>query len=159
MRKNMKELDEYRVHLIEKLVASAEAFQAACLAVKDPFAPLEAGGWNVHQLAKHTRDIDRLAYGLRVRRTLEENNPAFSNFDGETYMREHYSAGETLPTMLDGFVTSIRSLADLLRTLPVPAWSRVSHHEKLGSGITLQLWVERSLAHIEEHLATVQKAQ
>lgn len=155
----MKELDEYRVHLLDKLVAAAEAFRVACLTVKDPFAPLEAGGWNVHQLATHVRDIDRWAYGLRVRKTLEENNPEFANFDGETYMREHYSAKEALPAMLDEFVTSVRSLTDLLRTVPAQAWSRISHHEKLGSGITLQLWVERSLAHIEEHLETVRKAK
>jgi hypothetical protein len=155
----MKELDEYRVHLMDKLVASAEAFRAACLAVKDPFAPLEAGGWNVHQLATHTRDVDRLVYGSRARRTIEEDNPEFSNFDGDTYMREHYSPGEPLQTMLDDFVKSMQSLADLLRILPAQAWSRVSRHEKLGSGLTLQLWVERSLAHMEEHLETVRKAQ
>jgi hypothetical protein len=27
----------------------------------------------------------------------------------------------------------------------------------LGSGLTLQSWVEKDLAHIEEHLATVEK--
>ena len=154
----MKELDEYRVHLIDKLVTSAEAFRTACLAVKDPFAPLEPGGWNIHQLAAHVRDVDRLVYGLRAHRTIEEDNPEFGNFDGEAYMHEHYSVSEPLSAILDVLVASIRSLAGLLRTLPAQAWSRVSHHEKLGSGLTLQLWVERSLAHIEEHLKTVQKA-
>ncbi len=153
----MKELDEYRVHLIDKLVASAEAFQATCMAVPDPLAPIGADGWNVHQVATHTRDTDQHVYGLRVRRTLEEDNPHFANFDGETYMREHYSTREALPIVLNEFVANIHSLADLLRALPAQAWSRVSQHEKLGSGITVQLWVERSLAHIEEHLATVQK--
>ncbi len=153
----MKELNEYRVRLINQLVSSAEAFRTACLAVKDPFAPLEAGGWNVHQVATHARDIDRLVYGLRIRKTLELNNPEFLNFDGEKYMREQYSADESLPTLLDEFVTNIHLLADLLRTLPAQAWSRVSRHEKLGNNITMQLWVERSLAHIQEHLETIRK--
>jgi hypothetical protein len=92
----MKELDDYRKQLIDKLVASAETFRAACLAVQDPFAPLQPDGWNVHQLATHTRDVNQLVYGLRARRTIEEDNPEFSNFDGNEYIREHYAAHEPL---------------------------------------------------------------
>ena len=155
----MKEITEYRTRLVNKLVTSAEAFQEACLAVKDPFLPLEEGGWNVHQLAVHTRDADQLVYGLRARRTIEEDNPEFPNFDGDEYMRQHYRASESLPELLDDFVMNIKSLADVLRTLSPEAWSRVSRHEKLGSGLALQLWVERGLAHIEEHSETVKKTQ
>jgi hypothetical protein len=153
----MKELNKYRVRLINQFVASAVAFREACLAVKDPFAPVEAEGWNVHQLATHTRDVDRLVYGPRARRTAQEDNPEFANFDGDAHVQKYYSADEPLPELLDDFVASVKSLADMLRSLAPEAWSRVSRHEKLGGGLTLQLWVERGLAHIEEHLATVRK--
>jgi len=53
---------------------------------------MEKGGWNVHPLAAHTRDVDKLVYGMRARRTLEEDNPLFENFDGDAYMAEHYDA-------------------------------------------------------------------
>ncbi len=155
----MKELNEYRSLLINKLVNSAKDFQAACLTVKDPFAPLEEGGWNVHQVAAHTRDIDQLVYGMRAQRTAKEDNPEFQNFDGDQYTRDHYSANESLSTMLAGFVQNVDTLAELLRSLPAEAWSRVSRHVKLGNGFTLQTWVERDLAHIEEHLETVKKAK
>ncbi|HLF75361.1 MAG TPA: DinB family protein [Anaerolineales bacterium] len=154
----MKELSEYRASLIDRLAARAIDFRAACLAVKDPYAPLEDGGWNVHQVAVHTRDVDRLVYGLRVRRTAREDNPEFENFDGEAYMTAHYDAREPLDELLDGFVKSVESLADDLRQLPVEAWSRESRHAMLGSGLTLQSWVERNLAHIQEHLETVRKS-
>jgi len=155
----MKELNEYRVLLINKLVTTAQDFQAACLAVKDPFAPLEEGGWNVHQVAAHTRDVDQLVYGMRAQRTAQEDNPEFENFDGDEYTRDHYSADESLQTMMAGFVQNIEALTVLLRTLPPEAWSRVSRHAKLGNGFTLQTWVERDLAHIEEHLETVKKTK
>jgi len=155
----MKELNEYRVLLINKLVTSAKDFQAACLAVKDPFAPLEEGGWNVHQVAAHTRDVDQLVYGMRAQRTAQEDNPEFENFDGDEYTRDHYSADESLQTMMAGFVQNIEALAVLLRALPPEAWSRVSRHAKLGNGFTLQTWVERDLAHMEEHLETVKKTK
>jgi len=154
----MKELKEYRAQLINRLTAAAKDFQAACLAVKDPFAPLEEGGWNVHQVAAHTRDVDKLVYGWRAQRTAREDNPEFQSFDGDAYTRDHYSANESLPEMLDGFIQNIEALVETLRALPPEAWSRVSRHAKLGNGLTLQSWVERDLAHIEEHLETVKKA-
>jgi hypothetical protein len=138
-------------------VNTARDFRTASLAAKDPFVPLEEGGWNVHQVVAHTRDVDKLVYGLRARRTAEEDNPEFQNFDGDTYMAEHYNVTESLSEMLNGFVENIESLAEMLRALPDEAWARKSRHATLGSGFTLQTWVERGLAHIEEHVQTVSK--
>ena len=151
----MKELIEYRKSLVNKLVSSANEFRAACLKVQDIFTPLNQSDWNVHQLAVHVRDVDKLVYGVRARRTAVESNPEFSNFDGNAYMAEHYSAEEPLDGILDGFVKNVEALAQLLNDLPNEAWSRESRHVRLGHGFTLQSWVERELAHIEEHIKTV----
>ena len=153
----MKELSDYRRNLIEKLINAASDFRAACLAVTDAYAPLGAGEWNTHQVAVHTRDIDKLVYGLRARRTAEEENPEFRSFDGDEYMAEHYNAGEPLEEILNGFVEGVESLTKILRALPDAAWARESRHATLGSGFTLQTWVERGLAHIEEHAEIVKK--
>ena len=155
----MKELTEYRRNLIEKLVNVARDFRAACLAVTDPYAPLGAGEWNVHQVAVHTRDIDNLVYGLRARRTAEEEYPEFQSFDGDEYMAKHYDANEPLDGLLNGFVENVETLTKMLGALPDKAWARESRHATLGSGFTLQTWVERSLAHIEEHLEAVKKGK
>lgn len=151
----MKELKDYRKGLIEKLVNTARDFRAASLGAKDPYMPLEEGGWNIHQVAVHTRDVDKLVYGLRARGTAKEDNPEFQSFDGDTYMAEHYNASESLSKILNGFVENVESLAEMLRALPDEAWSRQSRHATLGSGFTLQAWVERGLAHIEEHLESI----
>ena len=153
----MKELMEYRRQLIEKLVNAAKEFRAECLAVKDPFAALDEGGWNTHQVAAHTRDVDALVYGLRARRTATEDNPEFESFDGDKHTAEHYNPNEPLDAMLNGFVESVERLAEVLRGLPHEAFARESRHATLGSGFTLQTWVERALAHIEEHVATVRR--
>lgn len=153
----MKELREYRVNLMKRLEEAAHAFRQACLQVQDPYAPLDAQGWNVHQIAVHTRDVDELVYGLRVRRTAVEDDPEFPNFDGEAYMAANYDSREPLSEVLDGLVRGVEALVELLRALPEEAWSRLSRHTTLGSGRTLQSWVEKDLAHIEEHLETVQK--
>lgn len=152
----MKELKDYRKSLMEKLANTARDFRHASLAIADPYKPLE-GGWNIHQMAVHTRDVDRLVYSLRARRTVEESNPEFHNFDGDSYMAEHYNAKEPLNEILNGFVKNVESLLEMLRALPDEAWARQSRHATLGSGFTLQTWVERSLAHIEEHLEAIRK--
>ena len=155
----MKELLEYRDKLLHRLETASSEFRDACLAARDPYAAVEPGGWSVHQLAAHTRDTDKLVYGARARRTLAEDNPEFANFDGEAYMAAHYDRTEQLPQLLNGFVASVQSLVELLRGIPAEGWSRLSSHETLGGGLTLQTWVERDLEHIEEHLATAKKAR
>lgn len=150
----MKELLEYRTNLINRLVDVAHEFRDVSLAAENEFAPLN-GGWNIHQIAAHTRDVDKLVYGSRARQTAAEENPEFQNFDGEKYMAEHYSAREPLSDIVDDLIGSVESLAKFLRELPAQAWSRESRHVTLGRGFTLQKWVERGLAHIEEHLKTI----
>ena len=155
----MKELIEYRTKLIARLVEAAREFRTVCLAVQDISMPLEAGGWTVHQIAAHVRDVDKLVYGLRVRTTAAEANPEFQNFDGEEYMVEHYSRTEPLNEILDGLVEQAQDLAEVLRTLPGEAWARTSSHVMLGRGLTLQTWVEKDLAHIEEHIQSIRKTE
>ena len=153
----MKELGEYRTKLTQKLEDTANAFRDEGLKVKDPYAAFSTGGWNVHQIAVHTRDVDELVYGLRARRTAVEENPEFPNFDGEAYMTANYNASEPLEEVLGSFVENIQALVEWLRALPVVSWSRVSRHTTLGKDLTLQTWVEKDLAHIQEHLKTIKE--
>lgn len=153
----MKELAEYRANLMNRLEEAADEFRAACLKVDDPHARLNADGWTVHQIAAHTRDVDERVYGLRARRTAAEENPEFPNFDGEAHMSASYNSNEPLEELLNGFVVNVRALTEFLRTLPPEAWSRVSRHTTLGGDLTLQTWVEKDLAHIEEHLEALEK--
>ena len=152
----MDELMEYRRQLLDRLPAAAREFREACLALKNPFASIEEG-WNAHQVAVHTRDTDKLVYGARARRTIKEHNPEFKNFDGEAYMAMHYDAKEPLKNILDELVSSVDELTQALLYLPNESWARESRHETQGEGLTLQLWIERGLKHIEEHLETVKK--
>ncbi len=70
-------------------------------------------------------------------------------------MDEHYRADEPLASILDELAGSAQAAIARLRGLPSAAWTRPSRHAAYGDGFTTQAWVERSLAHIEEHLKTV----
>jgi hypothetical protein len=153
----MKELLEYRVKMIARLAEATQEFRATCEAVSDPFAKIE-GEWTLHQITSHMRDTEKLVYGTRIHRTLNEDNPEFKDFDADEWMTAHYNQQEPLTGILDEFTKNVDKLCKTLSDLPQEAWSRESRHETMGGELALQLWVERSLAHIEEHLRSVKKA-
>jgi len=152
----MKELLEYREKLMAKFLQATKEFCDACRGVEDPFENIE-GDWNVHQIASHTRDVEKSIYGERVHKTLHEDKPYFKSFNAEAWMAEHYDKDEPLNKILDDFDSSVRELHNILQNLKREDWSRLSSHESGGNELTLQIWVERSLAHIEEHLLTLKK--
>ncbi len=153
----MKELMEYRVKIVERLGEAAREFRAACEAIQDPFTKVE-GEWTLHQIASHTRDVDKIIYSARIHQTLNEDDPEFKNFDADSWMANHYNREESLAEILDEFSKNMEELRKILSAMPREAWSRESRHETMGGELPLQLWVERSLAHIEEHLRTLKNA-
>ncbi|MDP1779490.1 MAG: hypothetical protein Q8K73_04375, partial [Anaerolineales bacterium] len=102
-------------------------------------------------------DVDKMIYGARIRQTLNEEHPEFKNFDADAWMADHYNKDEPLENILSDFSANMDDLYTILQSMPREAWSRESRHETMGGGLTLQLWVERSLAHIEEHLLALKK--
>lgn len=148
-----KEILRYRERLLAELAEVADGFCSACRATAEPLKE-QPGGWTVHQLASHTRDVQLHVYGMRIRRTMNEDAPDFPNFDADAWMAEHYRAAEPLETILSQFKADVDELLELLPGLPDAAWSRLSRHETQGER-TLQIWVERALAHIREHWDTV----
>lgn len=153
----MQELIQYREKLTARLRDAADELCAECRAAK-PFAVVD-GDWTVHQVAFHMRDVNREVYGARIRRTLNEQNPEFINFDPDDWMATHYNRNEALEGILNEFAAAMYEICDLLSTLPQESWSRISQHQALGKELTLQLWAERSLAHVEEHLTALKNAK
>jgi hypothetical protein len=155
----MDQLLEYRLRLLGRYEAAAHEFRTAVETAGNPQVPREAEDWNVHQIAVHVRDAEKMVYGMRVRYSIKEDNPLFENFDGKAWMDEHYDSSEPLASILDELVASVQEIVVRLKSLPAEAWTRESRHATYGGGFTTQIWVERGLAHLEEHLKTVTSLQ
>ena len=151
----MEQILEYRQRLLARYETAACEFREAVATATSSTHPRKADGWSIHQIAVHTRDVEKMVYGLRFRRTLEEDNPLFENFDGDVWMDEHYQADEPMEIILDELVDSVQEAVTRLRGVALEAWTRPSRHATYGGGFTVQTWVERALAHIEEHLKSV----
>jgi len=154
----MKELIEYREKLLARLREATKEFCEACQSFSDPFTKAD-GEWTAHQIAFHVRDVEREVYGMRIRSTLNEDNPEFKNFDPDAWMDKNYNRDEPMEKILNELSENMNGVCDLLAGMPQEVWSRLSRHEALGKELTLQLWAERGLAHIEEHLESLKKAQ
>jgi len=151
----MEELMEYRQRFLDTLAAAPGGLRAASAAIADAHKPLEEGGWNLHQIVFHLRDVNAQVYLPRLHRIVDENDPVFENFDGEAWMAAHYDANAPLSAMLDEFSAQCADAAAWLRRLPAETWNRPGTHPAFGTH-TLQWWAERALAHIAEHLQTLQ---
>ncbi len=149
----MKELLEYRVFLVNRLEKAAQEFCEACETL-DPSTKIYKE-WTLHQITVNMRDVNKLVYDMRARKTIEEENPLFENFEPDEWMAAHYDPNEPMKDILGQFKSKVNDLCGVLSALPVEAWSRESRHETIGEGLPLQLWVERGLAHIEEHLLEI----
>ena len=130
----MKELLEYRVKMIVRLGEAAREFRVACEAVSDPFEKIE-GEWTLHQIASHIRDTEKLVYGARIQRTVNEDNPEFKNFDADAWMREHYNPQEPLKEILDEFIKTWMSYAK-----PCATCRRRHGHAKAGTKPWVASW-------------------
>ena len=110
----MKELIEYREKLIARIEEAAQEFRAACESFGDPFTKVD-GEWTVHQIASHTRDVDKMVYGERIRRTLNEVNPEFKSFDADSWMTANYDKDEPLSKIVSDFLENIQDLCKPFR--------------------------------------------
>jgi hypothetical protein len=152
----MEELLEYRQRMVKKIAKAPELVDAAILRIKHQTISLESDGWNIHQVVAHMRDVNKHVYLPRLHRIIDEEDPMFENFDGEAWMAEHYQPQEPIHKLAAEFGEQCRSSADWLNSLPHEAWNRPGRHPAFGKH-SLQWWAERTLAHIDEHLAQLEQ--
>lgn len=112
--------------------------------------PLKPGEWSPHRVLFHLRAAEAEAYAPRLRWILEHDQPELPDFDEGAWMAEHYDPQEPVQAILQTWQQIRRESARRLDGIPAKAWSRTGRHIYWGER-TLQWWVERSLAHADEH--------
>lgn len=147
------ETGSYRRRLLQRYQEQAQEVGAwaAALPRADAARAEAAAGWTQHQLLAHVRDAEIQAYAPRLERILAEEDPVFEDFDAEAWMDHRYDRGEAPQAIAAEFAAARARGSARLEALPPEAWNRMGSHPQLGSR-TLQWWVERAVAHAQEHL-------
>ncbi len=154
----MNELLDYRRQLLDRWQAVVDDIRQVLAQFPDDrlHHPLTGETWTPHQIAAHLRDVEAQAMWPRLERILHQDAPTLENFDEQAWMRQRYRPEEPLEDILAEYAALRARQIALLRDISLADWSRTGRHPWWGSR-TLQWWVERSLAHAEEHLAQLQR--
>ena len=145
-------LGDYRRRLLERFRFQPEPYHQRLRRLDGAslHAPIEPGEWSAHQVIFHVRAADEQAYGPRLMRILRDERPELENYDEVAWMTDHYDPDEAADAILDRWQTARRGWAGILETAPAASWSRSGLHPFYGAR-TLQWWLERAVAHGEDH--------
>jgi hypothetical protein len=149
----MEELYAYRQQIVDKARDQVRRLRAG-LGQIDPegiFTPLEDGGWSVHQVLVHMRDVEQHAFLPRVKNMLMHEQPELAYFDEGAWMEEHYDEHEPFVAVLSGFEQARTMLLEAVEGADPQGWSREGRHPTQGLR-SVQWWFEYALRHTEEHL-------
>jgi hypothetical protein len=118
------------------------------------------GGFSFVEQVWHLADLEREAYGARIRRLLTEDEPRLSNFDGGRVARERQYQRRSLAEGLLAFTTARRRNIEALRDVSGADWKRSGEQEGVGT-VTLadvpRMMAEHDRAHGEEIAALLRE--
>jgi hypothetical protein len=144
---------------LETLLLTLESTPALLARAAREFSPGEsmrrtaAGGFSLVENVWHLADLEREAYGVRIRRLLTETEPTLANFDGDRIARERDYQRKGLAEGLALFALARRRNLDRLRAVAASAWKRSGVQESVGR-ITLadvpHLMAEHDRSHTED---------
>jgi len=146
-------LTGYRRDLLRQYLELVETFRRKMqgLSKEEEHRPIQPGEWSPHQVAWHVRAVETQAYLPRVQILLAEDGAQLADFDGEAWMERHYAPDERGTRIVDDIHAARRAMTARLQAAPDAVWSHIGQHSFWGAR-TLMWWVERSTAHVEEHI-------
>jgi DinB superfamily len=146
-------LTGYRRDLLRQYLEQVETFRRILQgwSEDEEHRPIQPGEWSPHQVAWHVRAVEMQAYLPRVEILLAEEHPRLADFDGESWMERHYGREERGTQIVDDLHAARTAMAARLQDAPDAVWSRIGEHTFWGAR-TLMWWVERSMAHVDEHI-------
>jgi hypothetical protein len=150
-------LDDYRRRLLARYRQQPSDFARHLAGLDDESArrPIKPGEWSAHQLLFHSVVVDEQAYGPRLRRILREDRPGLDDFDSDRWMADHYDPSESIRRLLERWHQVRETYAAEAEAAATAAWSRTGFQPYWGER-TLQWWVERAVAHADDHWRQLQ---
>lgn len=112
--------------------------------------PPRPGEWSVRETLIHTRNTVMMAYGLRIRRLLYEEDPLFADYDEALFRVEDLRRDESVDDLVGMIAREHEQIAALLDGLPDDRWARQGRHPDLGP-MSIELLARRAAEHALEH--------
>ena len=106
--------------------------------------------WSALEICCHLRDYAQ-EEGVRVRRLVEEDEPALKTYDQEAWARDRNYHGDDPARVRTALRAFWGGLAYQLEGLSDEQWQRGGTHPEIGP-VTVRSRTERQVAHAQAHL-------
>jgi DinB family protein len=103
----------------------------------------------------HMLDMERDVFAVRLRRVLEEEDPALDPVDQEHSVDESRYAGRTFAELMEEWETLRRANVELVERTGPDEWSRPVRHPDLGKATFADV-VQRWSRHDADHLRQIE---
>ena len=143
--------------LLERFRRGPELLAVALTGVfgeEEDFA-LAPGKWSIRQIAAHLADAE-LVGAHRFRQVLAEDNPTLIAFDQDAWARSLDYARRKPKQSLESFRRVRAENYELLKDLPLEAFTRGGNHMERGR-LTLGEMLEEYARHAERHVRQMQE--
>jgi DinB superfamily len=91
------------------------------------------GGFSFVEHVWHLADLEREAYGQRIRRILQEDGPSLADFEGERLARERVYRERDLTEGLTAFAVARNRNVLKLRSIRNSDWKRTGRQDGVGT--------------------------
>ena len=112
-----------------------------------------AGKWSTLEVVCHLVDSEQ-AWCHRMKRVIVENRPLLIGYDETSVTRGLFYHDREIEEELTLLDTTRRQMAQILRSVPEPAWLREGIHSEAGL-ITLEKMLQIETEHVFHHLRHV----
>jgi hypothetical protein len=137
--------------VLETLSRTPALLERVVAQFPDELVRVRRGPFALVEHAWHLADLEREAFGERVRRLLAEENPFLPDFDGERIAREREYLELDPATALAAFASARAETLRRLRAIPAGQWDRSGEQEGVGV-VALADMPRRILDHDLAHL-------
>jgi hypothetical protein len=140
--------------ILETLSRTPALLERVVAQVPDALVRVRSGPFALVEHAWHLADLEREAFGERIRRILTEENPVLPDFDGERVAREREYLKADPAAALGAFAAARAETLRRLRAIPTGQWDRRGEQESVGV-VALADMPRRILDHDFAHLNEV----
>jgi DinB superfamily len=116
-------------------------------------------GWSVKDVVAHLHDAESIAFTERIRRMIDEDNPAIQSIDPPRRLAQGDYAARTLPDLLDDLARLRSTHVPWLESLTAEQLARTGVHDTAGT-ITprdvVHQWAFHDLAHLRQIMEMLQ---
>lgn len=113
--------------------------------------------WSVRQIVSHLADSE-LVVGMRFRQIIAEDNPTLQWYDEKAWSEKLDWNRRKISAAVESMRRTRAESYELLKDLPVEAWSRAATHSRFGAttlGDQLKIYAE----HVENHVVQLKSVR